>query len=243
MGYSDVYTFSEKACNTNQKIVKKVKCPECPRQFSSNNDDKLLRHIRAVHRGENPFQCYMCDYSSQNKVVFAEHVRRHKGTKPFKCSYCPHRNVSKKNLKKHELIHRPDNPLKCQICGHLARHKRSFEHHAKTFHSAESKVNSCPTCKAVLPENVLSKHLDLSKKCDECDFSTCTKALLSEHLMEVHGKKFLDKFKFRNKPWTCAVCGWKGNRYPRILLHLIHHPDQDVQDIDVSILKPFGIMK
>ncbi|KAH9627721.1 hypothetical protein HF086_017264 [Spodoptera exigua] len=52
---------------------RRIHCPECDR-YTAETEEKMLRHIRKKHRGENPFQCYMCDYSTYNKILFEEHV-------------------------------------------------------------------------------------------------------------------------------------------------------------------------
>lgn len=221
---------------------RRLKCPECNR-YSAENEEQLTRHIRKVHWGENPFQCSMCEYSTSNKVLFEEHVRIHQGIKPYKCSYCPHTNVSKKNLKKHELIHRPDNPLKCPNCSYIAKHRRGLACHKKKC-SASDKLK-CKKCSKVFPdEDSLLSHSKVLKKCDQCSFKVCTKSLLSEHKVLEHGKQDRRYKKSKLDIFKCIICKWSSNSKPRILLHLIHHPNQEVDEdvIDISVLRNHGIM-
>ncbi|KAM3955059.1 uncharacterized protein ACR2FA_011069 isoform 2-T2 [Aphomia sociella] len=245
--------------------TKRVKCPECNR-FTTENEEKMLRHIRKVHRGENPFQCYMCDYSTYNKALFEEHVRIHQGIKPFKCSFCPYKSASKKNTKKHELRHRPDNPLKCSKCSFIARHTRSLvSHRTKMNHGTK-----CADCGYVaIDDKELATHADLHKnnklficnkcdakyhniktfqahklsrkKCEECDVYVCTKPLLKRHMLTEH-KLRIDEDK--EYLFVCKICKWGGNSKARILLHLIHHPKQTVDEkvVDIGVLKKLGIM-
>ncbi|XP_059050320.1 zinc finger protein 64-like [Achroia grisella] len=243
----------------------RIKCPECIR-YTATTEERMLRHVRKVHRGENPFQCYMCDYSTYNKAVFEEHVRIHQGIKPFKCAYCPYRSASKKNTKKHELRHRPDNPLKCPQCPFIGRHYRSLMCHREKMNHG----NKCPDCRYVAKDDedlqdhtnlhksnkificsqcdarypnmrALQAHKRLRKRCKECNIQLCTKHRLKQHLYTEHNVKVEES---REYTFVCSICRWGGNSKARILLHLIHHPEQMVDEtvIDVSILKQLEIM-
>lgn len=211
----------------------------------------MMRHIRKVHRGENPFQCYMCDYSTYNKSLFEEHVRIHQGIKPFKCSHCPYRSVSKKNTKKHELIHRPDNPLKCADCEFIARHPRALDAH-RTVHSDDKfDINASQRCKHCLTtyksKEDFINHRKSRRRCQHCMFIACTRRKLKAHLLsehEVEKKKIKNLYKKNEKIlFSCSHCKWSSGSKPRILLHLIHHPNQAVDEnvIDLSVLRQCGI--
>ncbi|XP_075990005.1 uncharacterized protein LOC142985610 [Anticarsia gemmatalis] len=223
---------------------RKMRCTECNR-YTAENAEKMLRHIRKVHRGENPFQCYMCDYSTYNKSLFEEHVRIHQGIKPFKCSHCPYRSASKKNTKKHELIHRKDNPRKCKHCGFIARHLRSLMCHISSEHSnwagddsEKKKSTLCPYCNKKFEDIVA--HEKSRRKCSECDIIFCNAHLLKKHNVSQHG----GKLKVAKGEFVCAICKWQSNIKPRILLHLIHHPNQTIDEsvVDVRVLKECGIV-
>ncbi|XP_045783121.1 RE1-silencing transcription factor-like isoform X2 [Maniola jurtina] len=235
----------------NSVPQERLKCPECVR-FTAIDAEKLAQHIRKVHRGENPFPCFMCDYSTYNKTLFEEHVRIHKGIKPFKCSFCPHRNVSKKNLKRHEKIHRPDNPLKCPHCDFIARNQVGYNSHTKKYHLTYYQGLSCNWCNKKFPdENALVLHTTHVRTCkmlnDEndsdsemCGFTVCSSYQMKLHKQTKHGVDL----KLRKDFWKCGLCEWSCYQKPRILLHLIHHPNQTVDEkvIDVSILRKYGIM-
>ncbi|XP_069364528.1 transcriptional repressor CTCF-like [Maniola hyperantus] len=234
----------------NSPAPERLKCPECTR-YTAVDEEHMARHIRKAHRGENPFQCFMCDYSTYNKTVFEEHVRIHKGIKPYQCSYCPHRNVSKKNLKRHERIHRPDNPLKCPHCDYIGKNQICFNSHTKKYHPKYYHELKCKWCAKKFPdEKTLLAHKSHVSTCkmlvDEnntdseiCGFTICSSYKMKYHKQNEHG---VDP-KLR-KDWKCALCDWSCHQKSRILLHLIHHPNQmvDENDIDVSILRKYGIM-
>ncbi|KAJ8706652.1 hypothetical protein PYW07_012730 [Mythimna separata] len=221
---------------------RRIRCPECKR-YTAETEEKMLRHIRKMHRGENPFQCFMCDYSTYNKVLFEEHVRIHQGIKPYKCSHCSYRSVSKKNTKKHELIHRPDNPHKCDQCGFIARHARALKHH-ELSHGKEV-VKECSVCKETFGSvKSYTGHRKNRKRCPECQKMFCGN-IYDQHRMEIHGVKKKERRQPSKKClFTCGICKWEGNSKPRILLHLIHHPEQAVDEsvVDTLILRELGIM-
>ncbi|XP_068627117.1 oocyte zinc finger protein XlCOF28-like [Battus philenor] len=227
------------------KIQKRrIRCPECKR-YTAENEEKMQRHIRKVHRGENPFQCSMCDYSTYNKSMFEEHVRIHQGIKPFKCSKCPYRSVSKKNTKKHELIHRPNNPLKCTHCDFIARHSRSLLNHLRQ-HGIE-KDNSvvkikCVKCDKSYPVADFEVHKKIKEECKRCSFISCSKSGLMQHMSKVHGEG--KKKRMLETLFVCSICSWSSRSRPRILLHLIHHPNQYIneKELDVTVLKKHGIL-
>lgn len=85
----------------------------------------------------------------------------------------------------------------------------------------------------------MRKHNDAPKNCDICDEFFCTSYLLKKHRADVHKMKSESK-----KEFQCKVCSWTSVHKARVLLHLIHHPDQEVDEsqFDVSVLKRFGIM-
>lgn len=246
--YKNVYTPEEPVTetvavqnNTNTSSIQNFKCNECNRTVDS--EEKLSQHIRRAHRGENAFQCSMCQYSTYNKSGFEEHVRIHQGIKPFKCSYCPYRSVSKKYAKKHELIHRPDNPLRCQHCPYIARNYRMLNSHQKKLHGNEKQrvIIACTLCGKKFDDmNVYFAHKKRRKQCDECGLEVCHQAM-NRHKHEKHGVKR----KVRGKDvFTCKICEWSSVNKVKVLLHIIHHPEQDLSDcsFDLSVLKKCQIL-
>ncbi|XP_063545098.1 zinc finger protein 64-like [Cydia strobilella] len=221
-------------------VPRRIRCPECQR-YTAENEEKMLRHIKKVHKGENPFQCYMCDYSTYNKSLFEEHVRIHQGIKPFKCSQCDYKSASKKNLKKHALIHRPNNPLKCKQCDFIGRHSKALKRHEETHSDADwLKFDSCKFQFQDLA--AFKKHERTHKfKCKDCDFKSCSRPFLKRHMVKEHGLTD-DTVKWGS--FSCQICGWTSSTMAKILLHLIHHPKQEVDEsvIDISVLRKHGIM-
>lgn len=199
----DILALEEDFLNATPRL----KCPECS-YYSTEDEEQMVRHIKKVHQGINPFQCFMCDYSTYNKTIFEEHVRVHQGLKPFQCSKCPHRSASKRNVKRHEALHKPGYRLKCVKCNFLARHQRSLSFHATKCKGAEENKD---------------------KGSEESE---------EEVLKDTRKRRKAKKI------FSCKHCGWDSSHKAKILLHLIHHPKQEVDErIDLSILKKFRIIE
>ncbi|RVE47208.1 hypothetical protein evm_008176 [Chilo suppressalis] len=267
-GPQTVYTEANAKANVNNRYSCTEMTDNVPCPYFTSIEDRLIRHIRKVHKGENPFQCTMCDYSTYNKAIFEEHVRIHQGIKPFKCRYCTYRSASKKNAKKHELIHRPDNPLKCAQCDFIARHERSLQVHMQTHtgsiqcpqcdykadnaqslrmhrtreHTRKQEPKyKCDRCDTKFVElRNLNIHKRKGRLCVECDTILCSKLDYNSHMVLVHQKSTEGDDLF-----VCAVCLWSSTNKVRILLHLIHHPNQKVDEnlVDITILRNYGIMQ
>ncbi|KAJ2941675.1 hypothetical protein O0L34_g10469 [Tuta absoluta] len=218
------------------------KCPIC-KHFMCQDEDRMTRHIRK-HRGLNPFQCYMCDYSTYNSVLFKEHVNIHQGIKPFKCQYCDYQTASKKQCLKHERRHKSDNPLKCPDCEFIGRHRSSLRSHRTKEHQEQNSIRLyCKLCKCQFANAGHKRyHTRARKKCELCSYVTCSKLLYEAHLSQDHG--IVKAEKVVKYLFTCKHCPWSSNSKPKILLHLIHHPNQCVDEtvIDVTVLRNCGII-
>ncbi|KAJ0184211.1 hypothetical protein K1T71_000634 [Dendrolimus kikuchii] len=216
----------------------RYRCKQCTR-YTSYCVEKMKRHIRKVHEGLNPYKCSLCEYSTYNSVLFQEHVWIHEGVKPYECAFCKYRSVSKKNLKKHELIHRPNYPLRCKKCKYIARHNRALKCHMQETHGTQDNEKEANAKK----KQEDGEKIVCLKRCTMCEKVLC-KSELNQHMLG-HGVAMIKSGrKVKKYVFTCQICKWMGSSKPKILLHLIHHPNQDLNEckVDLSVLRECGIL-
>ncbi|KAI5639324.1 zinc-finger double domain-containing protein [Phthorimaea operculella] len=242
--------------NTEITVKKKdndqlIRCKVC-RKYKCATKEQMVRHMR-VHRGENRWQCALCDYSTSNSVVFEGHMNCHNGLKPYKCKFCDYRCALKSNAVKHELKkHHKNNPLKCKDCSFIGVNQNDLNSHRKKTHRLDERI--CKLCNRMFPSAIKKKsHSAKPKQCKLCPFVTCTKTFYDKHLKEDHSVKetvINEKNKSTKiediKIFKCARCPWSAEteNLQNILLHLIHHPNQTVNEniVDITVLRNCGIM-
>ena len=72
-------------CHKKKKELK-YHCHECPKIY--DQPGKLKLHVAVIHRGERPFKCLMCDFTSTAPNSLREHKQTvHEGVM-FPCKYC-----------------------------------------------------------------------------------------------------------------------------------------------------------
>ena len=111
--------------------------------------------------------------------------------KKFKCPKCDWRfselNRLKRHMEKSKLYDQP-----CHLCNFLPCTAKSLSRH-KCQKSQEAKVHSCQNCdmkfewpKALQKHNETTKKLNKPKKCDQCNFTSCTSFGINRHFLREH---------------------------------------------------------
>uniref|UniRef100_H3CBM3 C2H2-type domain-containing protein n=1 Tax=Tetraodon nigroviridis TaxID=99883 RepID=H3CBM3_TETNG len=72
----------------------------------------LRRHM-GVHRGDKPFSCPHCSYSSRLKASLLQHLRTHTGERPFGCPECAYASIDRSSLLRHYRTHSQEKPYRC----------------------------------------------------------------------------------------------------------------------------------
>jgi len=154
------------------------KCKQCHKQFT--NLKTLRRHVISIHEKALIYECDMCDskFSVQNKLHLHK-LKEHENVE-FKCANCDKKFAHTTNLKKHLEKCKPEAPSKlpfqCDICHRSFRFELTCKHHIQI-------------CKKGSPA---SEGIDINSantpKCDICDSTFATVALLHKHILRSHNK-------------------------------------------------------
>ena len=87
--------------NSSQKDSKKVNCKICHNPFPS--EPLLIKHFKAVHLKDRPFQCKNCEACFKAEKDLKKHNATVHGEKKegIKCSLCSANFSNKFNLNRH----------------------------------------------------------------------------------------------------------------------------------------------
>ncbi|XP_038221410.1 zinc finger protein 544-like isoform X2 [Zerene cesonia] len=82
-------------------------CPTCPAALATRSS--LLKHVRAVHKGQRPPPAHVCDACGRlfrARSTLLNHARTHTGEKPFACADCGRAFSQRTALRTHtQIVH------------------------------------------------------------------------------------------------------------------------------------------
>jgi len=173
----------------------KVKCDECGKYLSKEG---LLKHKRAVHRGEKPDKV-KCDECGKyfSKAGLLTHKRiMHRGEKPFCCKIndCNERFYLRAKLGDHKRKEHDHPKLKCKAEGCESEFLvfNEFKRHQSTHQT----MIECEECGKRLIQRNLPEHKKFvhqkTKPVVDCEMADCGKKFnlkshLADHMRMVHG--------------------------------------------------------
>ncbi|KER33318.1 hypothetical protein T265_12641, partial [Opisthorchis viverrini] len=117
-------------CPEGETTGPPYKCRFCTQSYAFLYS--LQRHHTQVHLGEYRFNCGYCEFKSNERCAFDEHLARHFGLKQFVCEFCGAGFTVSRELRDHLAFrHSSERKFQCPMCertfktaGTLSRHKK-----------------------------------------------------------------------------------------------------------------------
>ncbi|KAG5450047.1 hypothetical protein CSKR_201103 [Clonorchis sinensis] len=117
-------------CPEGETTGPPYKCRFCTQSYAVLYS--LQRHHTQVHLGEYRFNCGYCEFKSNERCAFDEHLARHFGLKQFVCEFCGAGFTVSRELRDHLAFrHSSERKFQCPMCertfktaGTLSRHKK-----------------------------------------------------------------------------------------------------------------------
>lgn len=155
-----------------------LKCVHCPFQCLGSNE--FNSHYERYHL---MLKCNKCDYNSNSRRQFSQHLKQHLITQKFICDHCGLTFTLKPQLRDHLKKHMAlSKKFTCVDCEKAFSRKRDLKSHMKS-HKERFECNICKT--KFSQKNILAHHLKVHSKnvyqCKECDSSFPKKQCLKIH--------------------------------------------------------------
>lgn len=179
---------------TKEEVDLMFSCSECDKKFDKQSH--LNKHLAKKHPNCEKLtkSCTICHKGFSNQIGLSVHMRHvHKALSPKECNLCEKTFKSCKELSRHKLR---DHHLRVHIC-HLCGKNFAYGHALKSHLDAHAGVKKhfCEVCGEGFVRmtslcghrvSAHSKKDDVVYKCELCESSYDTKALLNKHLFEYH---------------------------------------------------------
>lgn len=160
------------------------KCNDCGHRLSSIRS--IIRHTRAKHLNEKPFQCHMCEKAFPIQSQLTRHIKDHISPPHYTCEHCGRTFSSRQGHHYHQLDHLGVKPHKCSHCGKAFRNKTDMINHER-IHSGDRPF-TCELCgKSFVEKGALRKHRVVHTReknfvCSNCGKQFGYKCSLDGHL-------------------------------------------------------------
>ncbi|CAH1790041.1 unnamed protein product [Owenia fusiformis] len=232
-------TSTTKATDNN---LDKVVCKECG--YKSNCAYSLSRHIKEVHQKVATFSCPLCDYGTNRRYRFINHMIKHgilqccfcshiasdqigyechltackvKTTSAsFPCDHCTDTFTSKKQLSLHIGDNHQIYQFKCTQCDFKSNFQGLFQKHENKH--TKRKIGRPVKLKVKLPTHNLSTSDHETEeggiKCELCDVHLKNNHSYLKHKRQAHSG---------SKPYACHECDFETESEIALMNHLRIH--------------------
>ena len=202
--YTDVQTIDMTVINENgleeptQGCIELDKCDgfvfTCMHcDFYTEDKTSYEEHVNNFHV-EEVYSCETCNKSFSSSVLLEEHKILHVGAKSYKCNTCGKAFSKPYHLKVHNRLHTGERPFKCDQCQRTFIDHSSLQSHKRTH--TEDKPHKCKICdKAFRDRSNLRQH-ETTHKERQFQCRTCGQAFSFKRNMLRHEEMH------KNKPRT-----------------------------------------
>ena len=114
-----------------------LKCPKCPKMFSSENALKI-HHRRHLNKQSGRYKCKLCGQTFSQRSGQVSHSRVHTREKPYNCDQCPKRFADFSTFTKHKRVHTGEKPYSCTLCDRNFSQSGNLHRHVRVIHLKKS---------------------------------------------------------------------------------------------------------
>ncbi|XP_069943249.1 uncharacterized protein [Cherax quadricarinatus] len=153
---------------TNMNFEKSVTCKDC--DYISNSRFDLIYHVleHSPDAASSVYHCRLCNYMSEKKENFYNHVSSHTGEYRYRCELCGHRTYKLARLQSHHTECHRTQPEKFLILGMIEEDGWLYIHVCKVcmfvrigLGAAEEHVKHRHGGKAEIHKSNMSRHIVL----------------------------------------------------------------------------------
>ncbi|TPP64652.1 Zinc finger protein [Fasciola gigantica] len=132
-------------------------CSFCSRQYLTMYS--LRRHENQSHWCQYRLYCGYCDYRTNERAAYDEHLARHFHVRQFACPFCDAKFIVNRELKDHIAFkHTTERNHYCSVCGMTFKTAGTLSRHRKTH--GERELHQCSLCSSTFTRlSNLKRHI------------------------------------------------------------------------------------
>ena len=141
-----------------------IQCPHCQKPFKQTKTKD--EHVRTVHEKKYNYWCEGCQYGTQSKLSYEEHLGQNhpeQVTQEYKCSLCSKVCKGPISLKRHMQFRlcTMKKKFQCDVCKKFYKTTAGLNLHKETEHGNKANRPVCQQCgKFFASQGNLKTHLD-----------------------------------------------------------------------------------